>query len=130
MHRLVRDALNTALQKLGFPWLTPHPTKTSHEIGYFQKAITPDDLYGMYKRNQMAHSIVFDVAYDALAAGYAREGLQYLLTYLLLLFLRPPLQPQNRDQDHEHHQQPQTQRREHGNRFCYCCRPLLHHESW
>jgi hypothetical protein len=58
MHRLFRDALNTALQKLGFPWLTPHPTKTSHEIGYFQKSITPNDLYGMYKRNQMAHSIV------------------------------------------------------------------------
>jgi hypothetical protein len=38
MHRLVRDALNTALQKLGFPWLTPHPTKTSREIGYFQKS--------------------------------------------------------------------------------------------
>jgi hypothetical protein len=54
MHRLVRDALNTALQKLGFPWLTPHPTKTSREIGYFQKAITTDDLYELYKRNQMA----------------------------------------------------------------------------
>jgi hypothetical protein len=54
----------------GFPWLTPHPTKTSREVGYFQKTITPDDLYEMYKRNQMAHSIVFDVAYDALAAGF------------------------------------------------------------
>jgi hypothetical protein len=70
MHRLVRDALNTALQKLGFPWLTPHPTKTSREVGYFQKAITSNDLYELYKRNQMAHSIVFDVAYDALAAGF------------------------------------------------------------
>jgi len=70
MHRLVRDALNSALQKLGFPWLTPHPTKTSHEIGYFQKTITPNDLYELYKRHQMAHSIVFDVAYDALAAGF------------------------------------------------------------
>jgi hypothetical protein len=68
MHRLFRDALIIVLQKLGFPWLTPHPTKTSREIGYFQKAITPNDLYEMYKRNQVAHSIVFDVAYDALAA--------------------------------------------------------------
>ena len=82
MHRLVRDALNTALQKLGFPWLTPHPTKTSREIGYFQKSITPDDLYGMYKRNQIAHSIVFDVAYDALAARYEMGCSTYLLTYL------------------------------------------------
>jgi hypothetical protein len=51
MHRLFRDALNSALQKLGFPWLTPHPTKTSREIGYFQKSITPNDLYELYKRN-------------------------------------------------------------------------------
>jgi len=54
MHRLFRDALNTALQKLGFPWLTPHPTTTSREIGYFQKSITPHDLYELYKRNQIA----------------------------------------------------------------------------
>ena len=54
MRHIVRDALNSALQKLGFPWLTPHPTTTSREIGYFQKSITPHDLYELYKRNQMA----------------------------------------------------------------------------
>ena len=48
MHRLVRDALNTALQKLGFPWLTPYPTKTSREIGYFQKSITDNDPSYLY----------------------------------------------------------------------------------
>jgi hypothetical protein len=35
MHRLFRDALDIALQKLRFPRLTPHPTKTNRETGYF-----------------------------------------------------------------------------------------------
>ncbi|MGC9444780.1 MAG: hypothetical protein ACP5E9_07655 [Candidatus Methanospirareceae archaeon] len=52
--RLVRDALNAALRKLVFPWLTPHPTSTGKETGYFQKTITDRDLYEMYKRNQLA----------------------------------------------------------------------------
>jgi len=54
MKHFFRDAINTALQKLTFPWLTPHPTKTSKEIGYFQKTISDSDLYEMYKRNQIA----------------------------------------------------------------------------
>jgi hypothetical protein len=54
MHRIFRDSRITSLQKLGFPWLTQHPTKTSREIEYFQKAITDKDLYEMYKRKQMA----------------------------------------------------------------------------
>ena len=70
MRRIFRDALNAALQKLGFPWLTPHPTRTTQEIGYFQKAISKTDLYEMYKRNQLAHNIVFNVAVDALNASF------------------------------------------------------------
>ena len=70
MKHFVRDALNSALQKLVFPWLTPHPTKTSGEVGYFQRIISNSDLYEMYTRNQLAHNIVFDVAYDAFSAGF------------------------------------------------------------
>lgn len=70
MKHFVRDALNAALQKLAFPWLTPHPTKTGVEVGYFQKTISKADLYEMYKRNQLAHNIVFDVAYDCLSGGF------------------------------------------------------------
>ena len=68
--RLFRDALNSGLEKLGFPYLTPHPTKTTKEIGYFQATITSDDLYEMYRRNQLAHNIVFNVALDLLSAGF------------------------------------------------------------
>jgi len=70
MKHIFRDALNSALQRLGFPWLTPHPTRTSKEIGYFQKTITQNDLYEMYKRNQLAHNIVFNVAVDALSGSF------------------------------------------------------------
>ncbi len=70
MKHFIRDALNSALQKLVFPWLTPHPTKTSRDVGYFQVNISNADLYGMYKRNQLAHNIVFDVAYDVLSGGF------------------------------------------------------------
>jgi len=70
MKHIFRDALNAALQKLGFPWLTPHPTKTTKELGYFQKTISQNDLYEMYKRNQLAHNIVFNVAVDALNASF------------------------------------------------------------
>ena len=70
MRRIFRDALNTVLQKLGFPWLTPHPTKSTKEIGYFQKSISQNDLYEMYKRNQLAHNIVFAVALDAFSAAF------------------------------------------------------------
>jgi len=68
--RLVRDALNAALRKLTFPWLTPHPTATGRETGYFQKTIKDSDLYEMYKRNQLAHNIVYAVAHDALAGEF------------------------------------------------------------
>lgn len=70
MKKFFRDALNAALQKLRFPWLTPHPTKTTKEVGYFQTTISDSDLYEMFKRNQLAHNIVFEVAYDALASGF------------------------------------------------------------
>lgn len=68
--RLIRDALNSGLEKLGFPYLTPHPTKTTEEIGYFQVTITKEDLSAMYERNQLAHNIVFNVTLDLLSAGF------------------------------------------------------------
>ena len=67
---LFRDALNAALRKLVFPWLTPHPNSTGRETGYFQKTIKDSDLYEMYKRNQLAHNIVYAVAHDALAGEF------------------------------------------------------------
>jgi hypothetical protein len=70
MKKLFRDALNSALTKLGFPFLTPHPTKTGKEIGYFQIKITDSDLYQMYKRNQLAHNIITNVAYDVFSSGF------------------------------------------------------------
>lgn len=70
MKRVFRDAINSALVKLGFPFLTPHPTKTGREIGYFQKRITSNDLYAMYKRNQIAHNIIFNVALDVFRPGF------------------------------------------------------------
>jgi len=73
MIRVFRDALNAALQKLGFTWLTPHPTRTSQEIGYFQKAISKSDLYEMYKRNQLAYNIVFSVSLDAFNAVFVLQ---------------------------------------------------------
>ncbi len=70
MRKLFHDALNSALTKLGFPFLTPHPTKTGKEIGYFQAKITDSDLYSMYKRNQLAHNIIINVAYDVFSSGF------------------------------------------------------------
>jgi len=70
MKKIFRDALNSALTKLGFPFLTPHPTNTGKEVGYFQTKITDSDLYSMYKRNQLAHNIVINVAYDVFSSGF------------------------------------------------------------
>jgi len=70
MKKFFRDALNSALVKLGFPFLTPHPTKTGKEVGYFQTKITDSDLYAMYKRNQLAHNIIINVAYDVFSSGF------------------------------------------------------------
>ena len=72
--RLLRDALNSGLEKLGFPYLTPHPTKTTDEIGYFQETIKNVDLHEMYLRNQLAHNIVFNVGLDLLSAGFHCVG--------------------------------------------------------
>lgn len=72
--RLLRDALNSGLEKLGFPYLTPHPTKTTDEIGYFQETIENSDLHEMYRRNQLAHNIVFNVGLDLLSAGFHCVG--------------------------------------------------------
>jgi len=70
MKKFFRDALNSALTKLGFPFLTPHPTKTGKEVGYFQAKIRDSDLYEMYKRNQLAHNIIINVAYDVFSSGF------------------------------------------------------------
>lgn len=70
MKKIFRDVINSALVKLGFPFLTPHPTKTGKEIGYFQTKITDADLYQMYKRNQLAHNIIINVAYDVFSSGF------------------------------------------------------------
>jgi hypothetical protein len=72
MHRLFRDALNTALQKLGFPWLTPHPTKTSPRNRLLpEKHHAKRSLRNVQTQPDGAqYSIVFDVADDALAAGF------------------------------------------------------------
>ena len=70
MKRIFSDAINSALVKLGFPFLTPHPTKTGREIGYFQEGISDADLYAMYKRNQIAHNVVFNTALDVFRPGF------------------------------------------------------------
>lgn len=70
MKRIFRDAINSALLKLGFPFLTPHPTKTGREIGYFQTSITDADMYAMFKRNQIAHNVIFNVALDVFRPGF------------------------------------------------------------
>lgn len=70
MKKLFRDAIGSALSRLGFPFLTPHPTKVGKEIGYFQKLISDKDLYSMYRRNQVAHNIIFNVALDALTSKF------------------------------------------------------------
>lgn len=70
MKKLLRDAISSALARLSFPFLTPHPTKTGKEIGYFQKLISDSDLYLMYKRNQVAHNVILNVAYDVFSSGF------------------------------------------------------------
>ena len=63
---LIRDSI----QKLVFPWLTPHPTRTDQETGYFQESISAEDYLKMAKRNQVAHNIIFSVAEDAITGGF------------------------------------------------------------
>ena len=70
MKQIFRDAINHALAKLGFPFLTPHPKRTGSEIGYFQTNISDVDLYEMYKRNQIAHNVIFNVALDVFRPGF------------------------------------------------------------
>lgn len=70
MRKLFQDAVNSALTRLGFPFLTPHPTKKGGEVGYFQKRISDDDLSEMYRRNQVAHNLIYNVALNVLALGF------------------------------------------------------------
>ena len=74
MKKLLQDAISSIITRLGFPFLTPHPTKIGKAIGYFQVKITDSDLYLMYKRNQLAHNIVLNVTYDIFAPGFQCES--------------------------------------------------------
>lgn len=76
MKKFFHDAINSALTSLGFPFLTPHPTRTGKEIGYFQKTIGDSDLYEMYKRNEIAHNVIFNVALDVFRTGFECKTLE------------------------------------------------------
>lgn len=63
---LFRDSL----QKLVFPWLTPHPTSTGPTVGEFEKVINASAYLEVAKRNQVGHNIIFTVAQDAIIGGF------------------------------------------------------------
>jgi hypothetical protein len=58
------------LQKLVFPWLTPHPVSNSADVGYFQETITEQDYLIAAKRNQVGFNIIYNVAQDAVTCGF------------------------------------------------------------
>ena len=59
-----------SLQKLVFPWMTPHPIDTGSDVGDFQINITDKDYLTAAKRNQVAANIICNVAEDAVMAGF------------------------------------------------------------
>lgn len=65
IRKFIRDATEVTAAKLGFPQLTPRQATTT-DTGMFQEVITDGDRTEMFKRNQLAHAIVADVASDAL----------------------------------------------------------------
>ena len=65
MRKFIRDATEVTASKLRFPQLTPRQATTT-TTGMFQEVITDGDRTEMFKRNQLAHAIVADVASDAL----------------------------------------------------------------
>ncbi len=66
MKKIIKDAIRSVSEILGFPWSTPkqHPRTQSDYM--FSPVITDDALTELYERNQVAHAIVEDVAFDAL----------------------------------------------------------------
>ena len=60
-----------SLQKLVFPWLTPHPTSTDSDEGYFQVSISESDYQAAAKRNQVGFNIIYNVAQDAVIGGFS-----------------------------------------------------------
>jgi hypothetical protein len=58
------------LQKLIFPWLTPHPVNTGSEVGDFQITISDADYEQASKRNQVGFNIIYTVAEDAITGGF------------------------------------------------------------
>ena len=64
--RFFRDSL----QKLVFPWLTPHPVNTGPDVGDFQITINEADYELVSKRNQVGFSIIYNVAQDAVMGGF------------------------------------------------------------
>ena len=65
IRKFIHDAAEVTASKLGFPQLTPRQATTT-TTGMFQEVITDGDRTEMFKRNQLAHAIVADVASDAL----------------------------------------------------------------
>lgn len=65
IRKFIHDATEVTASKLGFPQLTPRQA-TTVTTGMFQEVITDGDRTEMFKRNQLAHAIVADVASDAL----------------------------------------------------------------
>lgn len=59
-----------SLQKLIFPWLTPHPVNTSSDVGDFQVTIADADYERVSSRNQVGFNIIYNVAQDAVMGGF------------------------------------------------------------
>lgn len=59
-----------SLQKLIFPWLTPHPVNIGSEVGDFQTTIDDSDYERVSKRNQVGFNIIYTVAEDAIMGGF------------------------------------------------------------
>jgi hypothetical protein len=58
------------LQKLIFPWLTPHPVNTGSEVGEFQVTINDLDYEQASKRNQVGFNVIYTVAADTVMGGF------------------------------------------------------------
>jgi len=70
MKKFIRDTtrkiMKDAATTLGFPWSAPvAPTSRATTSSGFVETITDADLEGMFDRNQTAHTVVADVATDA-----------------------------------------------------------------
>ena len=59
-----------SLQKLIFPWLTPHPVNTDSDVGDFQVTISDTDYEQVSSRNQVGFNVIYNVAQDAIMGGF------------------------------------------------------------